>query len=250
MKKFNIQNVNRRLLVLSMVALSACSTMPQWMPHMPSMPWNHQASHKENDSYAANFTTSLSSAVIKLEHGGTLDDISEDTDVIKIYTARTHAKPARITVAVLDYHSDNEKHKIIIPLDRNLHSVSDITYELSKSPYTLSDISVVNVKVSAGSPIKIKKQDSAALLQSLKARQQTILASATKLPTLDDARQQLALLRFFIDHQQQDGAYLCADNAKRLLATAAHNDQDMDMDNQLTQELNDLEGRLREEMPY
>jgi len=238
------------LLVLSVLALSSCGFVAGLFPP------KHQAAHAKpyKKTYdASTFIDELAKGKLALEHDGTLADISDTVEILDHYTAQKHTKPAHMILAVLEYTSAKGKQKIIAPLPdkgQDFSALSEITAQLDKFPHTFSDVVVFKATVMPQPPLNLAGKDQTSVLEALQARQQDILASTSKLSGLDDAREQLALLSFFMDHHQKEGAYLCADNAKRVLASAARNSADIQADNQLTQVLNALEGRLRQEMPY
>lgn len=122
--------------------------------------------------------------------------------------------------------------------------LEDILGKLQDKPYILEDVRLYMVQADkdilpARSP------------EALEDGWKTLLARAKRLPALEEARVDIALIRFFMNQRHRDAAYLTVDNAKQALARASR--EFPDQKERITAqsgELERLEHRLKQNMPF
>lgn len=206
-----------------------------------------------NDSTfdAVDYLTSLSEANVILNNGGTFTDVMDDAKVVESY-AGDHARASRMMVAILEYRTKAGKNRrSTTPLadSDDFEGLSRILAQMDAYEDDLKDVKVVSVPVSPGTAFEMKDLNQDALRDVLDTRERSIIDNARKLTPMQEARQQLALLKYFTATQHRDAAYICADNVKRLLA-AVHDTTDEASVDQLNHDLETAEGDLRQKMPY
>jgi hypothetical protein len=242
--------VRNSLVLVSAVALCSCS---QWFAPPPQEPVEQQVQQKSYDAPAYIF--SLSQALLVLENGGTAKEVASDLKVIESYSAVKRSKPTVLKLVVMDYTLQNggSTEKVMVytgSQGQDTASLSKLTKRMNSYKATLSEIKVLSVAVKPGPKAKLTRHDAKQLQTILSAEQDEMLAGATKLASLDEARMQIELLEFFMQRKEKDAAYLCADTAKRLLAKAARREENEAQANALSAKLDKLEGTLRQNMPY
>jgi hypothetical protein len=238
---------------LVMLGLNGCSTISDLLAPFTKQHVSHAPTSRKTYD-AENFVSSLSKAELMLANGDSIETLGDNLDIIKQYTAKKNTKPSRLVIAAVEYQSSEGKKKIMIPLPdskQDVPALQDIMTQFDRTRHNVTDILIRDVVIAPKPPVRtIKDENPASLLQVLQNRQQVILASAGKVNEQEEAKDQLLLLGLFMKAKQKDAAYLCADNAKRLLARPAKNDAERLEKNQMTEQLSSLEGRLRQEMPY
>lgn len=181
-----------------------------------------------------------------------------DLDIISAYVTQKPNKPERLTLVVFEYKSDSGKalQKIIAPVssrskNSRFPALLEIMKRLNARVYTLHNLHLAVATVAPGEALKLPEGSIGDIRQALGERQQQLLDNAEPLSPLDDARIQLRLIRFFIDHRLRDAAYLCVDNVKHLLASATSDQAgSADIIKTLSQELVVLESHLRKALPF
>lgn len=187
-----------------------------------------------------------------------LEPTEDDLDIIGAYAAQKSTKPERQALVVFEYKTDGEKtlQKIIAPISTpaeksKFTALLEIMNRLNERTYTLHNIHLAVVMVAPGEALKLPEGSINEIKQALDGEQQRLLDNAEKMSTLDDARTQLRLIRFFIDHHFRDAAYLSVDNVKHLLASATNNQSGgTDIIKSLSQELEALESQLHKTLPF
>lgn len=240
------------------LTLCSCSAISDFFSGPPREAVTKAEKREQRTHAAAAFLYHLSVADLFLENGSTMKAVANNTRVIDNYTisAQPYDQPARMTVVVMHYQpeKDDNTQRVMAPVytggNGDFTFLSKLVARMDKFEHTLSDIRVMTVPVQPGKSLDLsgKKPDKALL--AVRAKRDALLTAATALPKMEEADIQLSLLRFFMEHMKKDAAYLCADNVKWLLAKAVQSSNDTEAVNELSQELNGLEGRLREQMPY
>jgi hypothetical protein len=164
--------------------------------------------------------------------------------------------PTRQTVVVLEFQRKDTGDKQTIAMPAALPSAQtefpallEVINRLDGAA-TLHDIHPVVTTVAPGKMIELES-DAPGLRQTLERQHQRIMDKSHRLPPLDDARAQLQLARFFLDHRCRDAAYLAVENVKQNLAKATQNKAlDSATLATLSQELEALESELREKLPF
>lgn len=231
----------------ALLALCACSELQKlFPPQAKSAP-----AVKVRSVDAADYVTHLALANATLDHGGTFSEIASDMQAIQSYTQQKKTRPASLPLAVMEYTGkDGKAHKTMAPLSEqnNFSALKKIWSHLETSGSSLKEIRLVKASITSSSALPAKGKDEAATRQALSERKQVVLAAGAKLPALDEAKTYLTLLKFFTASQNRDGAYICADNAKRLLPAVYAGDKAAA--DQLAKDLSAAEIELREKMPY
>lgn len=229
------------LCVASLLALSGCDML--FSKHEKTSTRQSKISTYD----AATFTEAVSVARITLAAGGTISDIAPQAKIIEGFTRQKKTGPAAITLAVLEYTVDGKTQRALSPL--NDAALGDVMTTLNNSTsYKLKEVKVLGANIAPGVPMKIEK-DLPTAREVVEARHQAIITNGYSLPAAHEAKQQMKLLRFFMDSKNRDAAYIAADNTKRLLSSLSQ-DKDAEGANQLAKELEALEGELRQSMPY
>lgn len=236
------------LIILALATLSGCADFASLFSRGNK---HHTGTSQKYD--AASFIEDLSIARITLENGGDLSSISSERKTIEGYSKQTKIKPTNLTLLIFEYNNSQEKPKRAIAPVRekaDLDAVSNVLTSLNATSYKLKDVRVVGASITSGAAIKITGKDLPTTIEAIEARHQLIISNAHKIPALQELKLQLKLLHFFIGAQQRDAAYICADNAKRLLATVSQEGSDAAVAAPLAKDLETAEGQLRRSMPY
>ncbi len=236
------------LMMLALAALSGCADFASLFSRGDK---HHTGTSQKID--AAAFIEDLSIARITLENGGDLSSISNERKTIEGYSKQKKNKPANLTLLIFEYDNGHGKAKrAIAPVSEksNLDALSNVLTALNATSYKLKDVRVVGASVTSGAAMKLTGKDLPAVTEAIEARHQLIISNTHKIPPLQEAKQQLKLLHFFIGSRQRDAAYICADNTKRLLATVSQEGSDAAAGAPLTKDLEIAEGQLRQSMPY
>lgn len=249
MENHRLSNIIRYGIAVSvLLALCACADFQKLFSHSAK---GHTAT-KSLSGAAREYVTDLAIANIVLENGGSVSDVADEVQSIQSFTQQKKPQTASVTIMVLEYADKGGKNrKSLAPLGEqgNFSAVSKVWAHLDASSYSLKDIRVLKASVSSGVPFKTKGKDDASIGQMLADRKQAVLANAHKISAVDDAQMQLSLLKFFMAAGHKDAAYICADNAKRLLP-AVNAAGDKAAADQLARDLSSAESELRQKMPY
>ncbi len=245
--------VRRSAMVVSMLALCSCSALTQLFEPAPK-PVVEQPEPQKKVYDAPAFIYSLASAKLALENGEQVKDIASDVKVLESYSTVKRKKSATLPLVVMDYKvgSSDKLQKLVVYTGSegsDTASLGKLVKRMDGYKTIPQEITVLSVPVKT-TPMKFAKKDSAQALALVKEEQDTLLAHGSKLAAIDEAQIQISLLRFFIDHKKKDAAYLSADAAKRLLATAVQKPDDAQDANELSGDLDKLEGELRKNLPY
>lgn len=248
-----ISTVRYGVLALSVLALCSCDSLSGMFSPKPKARTTQIKQAKKTYDASA-FVSHLSLTKLALENGETVADVDEDLEGLENFTAQKRAKSTSVTLAVLEYQSSVKgTQRAMAPVNvnaGNFAALGDVMARLDPTAHKLKDVVVQSATVSSTPPLKLSGLDAAAVLEALQGRQHAILAGAGKLSALNDARAQLALLRFFTEQRQKEAAYIAADNVKRRLASAVRGESDGEAIDQLSKEYDEQVGKLRQELPY
>lgn len=235
--------------VTAALTLGACADMQKLFGGKAKTPAKPVAA-KTQTYDAASFVEHLSVARLTLENGGTASDIADDAKVIEAFTKQKKAKSTIVTLAVLDYSGAGKHALAPVGEGKNMTQLTNVLAVMGAKPYKLKDVHVMAVSIAPGVPMKITGQDADAAREAISARHEAIAGSAHKVAPLKEAKLQLKLLRYFMNAQHRDAAYICADNTKRLLSSAPAEGAAREEIDALAKELEATEGELRRTMPY
>lgn len=180
---------------------------------------------------------------------------AHDLELINAYAAQKSSEQEQQILAVFEYKNNGDKTMQIIVAPVVLsgqHRFSALLEILNRlgNGYTLHNIRLSVATVAPGDDLALP-DDNAEIKEALDQQQQRLLDNATTLSSIDDAKTQLQLAQFFMEHRFKDAAYLSVDNVKWKLASASQ-DKSVDADavKQLSRELEVTETRLHKEMPF
>ncbi len=239
-----------RILALLLPGLLwACHPAPPKQPHRVAMAKPVKTAYTPQD-----FLTHLALAQLALRQSDDTPDAMEDLDILQAY-ARQSPKPAHRTVLVLDYKINGASHQLLAPVEQGARGGQKALYaimrQLAAMPHTLYNLRLVVVDVAPGAVAFDTLDDADAVRKTVDDVQDALLLTAEALPAATEARTQLQLADFFMADRRQDAAYLMVDNAKNTLAAAArHHAIDTETLRRLSKELEIIEGRLHETLPY
>jgi len=233
-------------------ALCSCDTLPFRHLFIPRA--NHvkaAQTHYHADAYVQH----LALARLTPEAG------TADLNVIDAY-ATQKPKPEHQTILVLEYKTGNDPamQQVAAPVfpasrptgkNTEFSALLEIMNRLDGNAATLHNLHLAAVTVAPDEALSLPDSSSQNIRQALDDQQQRLLGNAEMLPLLDDARAQLQLARFFMDHRFRDAAYISVDNVTRELASASQNtSMDTDAIKNLSHELEALESQLHKILPF
>lgn len=239
------------LLVFPLLALAGCDHLfPR--PAKPKPP--AMSSAEQAQQYVFN------QAVARVVLGQTPEGLAIAKPFVQSMNAYAAKKQKRtgipLTVLVLEYAIEGEegKQKLVVPIaadGKDFSDLQEVLRKLSGSPYTLHNLRVYRLSFVPPGKRTFSTDYADALRQQLLTQQQQWLSETRALPLKDNAELQLALVRFFMQEQWRDAAYLALENAKEALARMeAKEPEHKEALESLSKEVDILENNLRRDMPY
>ena len=177
-------------------------------------------------------------------------------EIIEGYTAQKQKKPITQPVIVLSYTLKNKKtvQRIIAPFNMAAHTNEEVLLNIMNTMdarhYTLQDVSAARIQVISMKPLKLKDKDLNTVKAILDQQLQIWLQEAQIFSPIAEAKAQIELIDFFMNHRMREAAYLSVDNAKQALASGAEHGADPKAEQDLSEQLAGQESQLRNIMPF
>lgn len=243
-------------LILLAITLSSCAYLEKTFPAKSRVHDRHHAKNEVKSAKtgypAAAYIEHLTLAKIALRRENA--DMGTSNANLEIIQQK-RMESARQMVVVLDYKAAGAKkiQHILAPLvsPPDFPGLQTIMDSPHLADYTLHDIKVAGVVIPGGKQPKFTDMGVNEARQAIDQQQRRLMETARKPAPLDDARMQLALARFFMEHGFRDAAYLATDNVKQLLAVANREQpEDNNAIHALSGDLESFESQLHKTMPF
>lgn len=247
------------LLLLS--ALCACSWFEPSPEPVKEVKKHHhpkvqavQAKHYDMDTYVKQLTLTR----YMLEKNNTdIAALKPQLAIIESFAADKRENTVFQPVIVISYSVKGKKEvqQLIAPfkMSQNILDFPDlqeIMPQLEGIQYTIQDVHPALFTSLPVRNLNFPVNDPGQTRNMINRELGMLLRNRSSFMDIDEARVQMSLLQFFMDHHVRDAAYLAAENAKQSLAAAEDNHADTNIVNTLSDRLGMLEGQLRKNMPF
>lgn len=256
------QPIIRRIICMILpIIVCSCSAPPPSPAPPPSHPQEivkkqHPKPSKpyyEMDAYVKQLTIAK---ILLARNPYNIEDAITQLEIIQVFAAEQQTQVLFQPVIIISYRIKGERElkELVVPfrspssssfpeLEEILSLFKGIDYIMNDiHPAVVRNLPARNLNFPITNPEKIRTMINSELSQ--------LIQTKSSFRDIDEAKIELHLLQFFMAHHMRDAAYLAAENAEQSLANAEKSAGSSDTINNLSSQLDMLEGQLHKEMPF